>query len=128
MRGDPCWKACGTFAVNRASISPDSSIALRVAPCGASDTSTSSGYGCGMKPNGPVGCSRPPITQRLRSGRKPYSSARMPMIHTSGSWPYMPNSPIVLPTRSSGPVMPLSALTNTAECRNSRLAKAGMAM
>jgi len=37
-----------------------------------------------------------------RSGVTPCSSARMSLGHTPESWPYTPNSPMVLSTNSSG--------------------------
>lgn len=99
-----------------------------VRPSGANATSTPAGRTCVVNPNPPdSGLSSPPTTHRLRSGAKPNSSARIPLIQMPASWPYMPYSPIVRPTRSPGPAIPAAVFTNTLECRNTRAGNTGRA-
>jgi hypothetical protein len=51
----------------------------------------------------------------------------MPFAQTPGSLPHRANSPTVLPARSCGRSIPLSALTNRAEWRKLRFGKIGSA-
>ncbi len=61
------------------------------------------------------------------AGSMPYSSCRMPRIQT-GAVIWYSGTPMRLPIRSLGSLMPLLADTKTQECRKNRDGNTGMAM
>jgi hypothetical protein len=68
----------------------------------------------------------PPVYHWQLRQSTPYSSCRIPRIHTAAVWLYS-GTPTRLPSRSLGCSMPLSRFTNTNPCRNMREGNTGRA-
>ncbi len=73
------------------------------------------------------GSSSPPVQYSQPAGSTPYSSCRMPRIHT-GAVIWYSGTPILRPASSFGSRMPLFAETKMHECRKKRDGNTGMAI